>query len=226
MILVIGRGYIGKPLLESLQARGQHVYQFLGDLLNREALPANWSKSLSTVVNCAGLVQAKAQRDPARAAGVNIGAVEQMIELCADNDVRFVHVSTEYVFGGNGQQTPFSTWQATCPLDRCWYGVTKALADRRVSRYTNSLIIRPSVMPEPFPYKQAFTNVISSKLPMADAIQQMADLICADGRTGVAHVCGPPQSIYGYLQSQGVDVEPCRAPYTWTNHHPTYTALK
>ncbi|TMI82347.1 MAG: dTDP-4-dehydrorhamnose reductase [Bacillati bacterium ANGP1] len=62
------------------------------------------------------------ETDPARAFAVNTFAVRDLARACADRECVLVHVSTDYVFGGE-KPTPYTEEDAPKPLNV--YGVSK-----------------------------------------------------------------------------------------------------
>jgi dTDP-4-dehydrorhamnose reductase len=57
------------------------------------------------VINSAGLVNLEeCERDPAAAYAVNAKAVKNIASACRDRDIRFLHVSTDHYFTGNGDR--------------------------------------------------------------------------------------------------------------------------
>lgn len=239
MILFIGKGFLGKPFYEELLRRQEHdirmygretIRLWCGNLLQEHdriwnLRRADDGEEVTTIINCAGFVQARTERDPVGAAAINLGAVVALCKICEQRKIKLIHISTEYVFGGEPIFRPWAAYDTPCPSRNCYYGVLKAEADRQVRRVHSHLILRPAVLPEPFPYRYAFDNVIASKISVAKAVERMGEAVAADTR-GVLHVCGKPQSIYDYVRSTGQDVEPIPATDEWLATHPGYTAME
>lgn len=103
------------------------------------------SKTLSgltfdVLINCTSYhktdeVEANAQR----AVTVNAHAVQRMAEICAAKSARFVHISTDYVFGGYTQKTPFEEGDAKAPINV--YGATKAMGEDLALRACDGVMI-------------------------------------------------------------------------------------
>jgi dTDP-4-dehydrorhamnose reductase len=86
------------------------------------------SLDFDVLINCSSYhktdeVEAHAQR----AVTVNAHAVQRMAEICAQKKARFVHISTDYVFGGYPRNTPFGEEDAKAPVNV--YGATKAMGE-------------------------------------------------------------------------------------------------
>jgi dTDP-4-dehydrorhamnose reductase len=58
---------------------------------------------------------------------INAHLVQKLAEICADKKARFVHVSTDYVFGGQGKREPLTELDARAPINV--YGASKAMGE-------------------------------------------------------------------------------------------------
>lgn len=120
-ILVIGRtGQLARALGRVLDGRN-------AVFLDREAL--DLSRPVTELPSASGVIIAaaytavdKAESEPDLATRVNATAVGEIAALCAQTDTPVVHVSTDYVFSGEGH-TPWRPDDATAPLGA--YGRSK-----------------------------------------------------------------------------------------------------
>lgn len=95
------------------------------------------------LVNCAAYTAVdKAETDREEAYRVNAEAVGLMAAACAKLSVKFIHISTDYVFDGNRQQ-PLTEEDSVAPVN--YYGESK-LAGERLATEANkdAVIIRTS----------------------------------------------------------------------------------
>jgi len=95
------------------------------------------------IINCAAMTDVdycEEHREEAEA--VNYHGVRNLVNLCKENDIKLVHISTDYVFD-NKHDMPISETLLFNPIN--WYGHTKAKAEEYIiSNLSNYLIIRTS----------------------------------------------------------------------------------
>lgn len=102
------------------------------------------TKSIAAIINCAAYTAVdKAESEPELADKINHRAVKNLGEVAKTQNLKLIHISTDYVFNGRGFQ-PYPTDHKTAPVNK--YGETKlkgelALKDINPS---NSMIIRTS----------------------------------------------------------------------------------
>lgn len=95
------------------------------------------------VVNCAAIANVDAaEADPDRAHAVNVTGPENIAHACARVGARLVHVSTDYVFGGE-KRHPYDVGDATNPLSV--YGRTKLAGELAVlAAQPDAVVVRTS----------------------------------------------------------------------------------
>lgn len=113
------------------------------DITNRDAV-MNFVKEndIKVVVNCAAYTNVdKAEDDEATAELINAQAVKHLAEACKSNEATLIHISTDYVFGGNEGNTPRTEDEPVNPTGA--YGRTKLHGEQTIQEVgCNYLIIR------------------------------------------------------------------------------------
>ncbi len=81
------------------------------------------------LVNCTGYHKTdEVEGNAARAFSVNAHAAGRLAKLCAEKGARFIHVSTDYVFGGDAKRaTPLKEDDPVAPVNV--YGASKAMGE-------------------------------------------------------------------------------------------------
>lgn len=148
-ILVTGaNGQLGKEMkqLESAYPGFRFIF------LSREDMPIHHFELVRNVfkgyqpqflVNCAAYTAVdKAESEKELAFQVNGEAVGVMAAVCKEYGTKFIHISTDYVFDGNGT-TPYTTDAPTNP--QSVYGASKLKGEQEAMQYNpESIIIRTS----------------------------------------------------------------------------------
>lgn len=100
--------------------------------------------SLTHIVNTAAYTQVdQAEREPDRAHAVNALGPEHLASLAQEKGLRLLHISTDYVFGGEARTIPYREEETPAPVNV--YGATKREGEQRLFRILQSgCILRTS----------------------------------------------------------------------------------
>ena len=104
------------------------------DITNRDAV-ANFVKEndIKVIVNCAGYTNVEKAEDEEKLAEIiNAQAVEYLAKACKENDATLIHISTDYVFGGNEGNTPRKENEPVNPTGA--YGRTKLHGEQAIEK--------------------------------------------------------------------------------------------
>jgi dTDP-4-dehydrorhamnose reductase len=215
MILVFGKtGQVAIELQKSCEASGIAA-RFLGrdeaDLTDPAACSARIAQIRpELVINAAAYTAVdKAEADADTAMAVNGDAPTAMARACAALDIPFVHISTDYVFDGEGT-TPFQPRDITGPLGI--YGQTKLAGEQGILESgAQAVILRTSWV-----FSSHGANFVKTMLRLSEtrdaltvvgdqvggptAASEIAaaclnigrDLASQRGATGVYHFSGAP----------------------------------
>ena len=112
------------------------------DLCNAESLQSAVSMA-DVVVNCAAYTNVEAAEDDYDGAyEVNARGVQTLAKLCSKLQKSLIHISTDYVFGGDtARRTPYVESDHVAPINS--YGRSKAEGERAVIE-NGGVVIRTS----------------------------------------------------------------------------------
>ena len=104
---------------------------------------------IDTVINCAAYTDVEGAEDNIDMAhAINSTAVAGLAHACKKHDIKLIHISTDYVFGGNAERrTPYTENDPTAPLNV--YGESKALGEVAVLEH-DGIVIRTSWLYAPW----------------------------------------------------------------------------
>ena len=86
---------------------------------------------VEVIINCAAYTDVRrAETEASVAEQINAHAVANLAAVAKDNDATLIHISTDYVFGGNDTNTPLREDAATNPLGV--YGRTKLMGEEAI----------------------------------------------------------------------------------------------
>ena len=146
-ILVTGaNGQLGNEMrIVSKNSSDRYIFTDVEelDILDRNAvMDCVKREKIDVIVNCAGYTNVeKAEDETALAEKLNATAVGYLAEACKDNDATLIHISTDYVFGGNEGNTPRTETEPANPTGA--YGRTKLHGEEAIQRIgCKNIIIR------------------------------------------------------------------------------------
>ena len=217
MKLIIGDGLLGKELIK--QTGWQYISRKkdgidINDILSvLKLIPDNCTH----LINCAANTDTYSDNREAMMQA-NYAAVKQLIELCKDKNIKYVHYSTDYVYAGSVEN---ASEIDEAIADKTWYAQSKLLADYWIqTNYENHLIVRGSHRISPFPYPKALSNQVGNFDDVEILVDQWKKLIEA-GETGLWNIGTPTKSVYEYAKRIREDVEAAEAPA----HFPLNTTM-
>ena len=154
--IIGGRGMLGTDLAATL--RGHGIEPIIHDLpdfdLTETDHVAHALADVDWVVNCAAYTNVDgAETDSSRAYRVNAEAVGQLGQLAAEAGVPVLHISTDFVFDGQGDE-PYTEADAPNPIST--YGASKWQGEQALEKSgCNHCIVRVQ-----WTYGHAGTNFI------------------------------------------------------------------
>ena len=140
------------------------------------------------------------EKDPTLGLRVNIIGTSNIALACLQVGCKLVYTSTDYVYKGDG---PHKEAEAVLPPYK--FGWSKLGGETAVLMLENSLVLRLSFGPVPFPWKQVYEGQWNSKL----YVDEMAPLILKAAQskaTGIMNVGGPRATLESYARRTQSDI--------------------
>ena len=167
-ILVTGcKGQLGTELQKLATLSSQHQWLFTDvdtlDICNDTAVEACFEANhIDTCINCAAYTAVdKAEDEPDLANLVNALAPKVLAEACKRHNALLIHVSTDYVFGGDAHE-PYKVDATINP--QSVYGRTKAEGERLIRESgCNYMIVRTAWL-----YSSVGKNFVKTMLMLGD----------------------------------------------------------
>ncbi|MBT2558708.1 dTDP-4-dehydrorhamnose reductase [Hymenobacter sp. ISL-91] len=139
-----GSGQLGQCLQAVAQARGFTSIVFLAEeqanILNQETLRATFEQHHPAyIINCAAYTAVdKAEDEVDIARKVNRDGAENLARLCGEFGTTMLHISTDFVFAGTGNE-PLTETDETAPISV--YGLTKLEGEQVIPEHTAQYFI-------------------------------------------------------------------------------------
>ena len=167
-VLILGDGLLGSELHK--QTGWDVASRKLGNLdINNPEDLNKLIKKYNTVINCVAHTQSYSS-DQFIHKEVNYKFAVSISNLCNNNKVKLIHISTEFVYANN--LTPPTEEDKPLP-DGTWYAYTKLLADEYIKLNSfNYLICRGLHKPHPFPHQKVWDVKTSG-----DTVQKMSSIV-------------------------------------------------
>ena len=203
-----GNGQLGEAIRRAAEGSA-HRYTFATidelNICNRADVERYITENkIDTIINCAAYTDVEGAEDNINMAyAINSTAVASLAEVCKRLNVRLIHISTDYVFGGDSERrTPYTESDATAPLNI--YGRSKAEGEVAVIEH-DGIVIRTSWLYAPWGKNFVLTmlrlgrereaiSVVddqrgtpTSALGLARAIVLMVDTDAIDTMRGIYH---------------------------------------
>jgi len=137
---------------------------------------------------------------PERGIKSNIIGTANLALVCLQSNIRMVYVSTDYVYEGPG---PHKEDEPVKPPYN--FGWSKLGGECSVIMVPNSLILRLSFGPRPFPWDKVYEGQVSSKL-YVDEIANLVLKATLSQATGIMNVGGQKTTLEAYARRTKPDI--------------------
>ena len=172
-ILVTGaNGQLGNEMrIVAKDSKDNYIFTDVAelDITNAEAVSKMvQDNDVKAIINCAAYTNVdKAEDDKDFAEILNAKAVENLAVAIKANDGVLMHVSTDYVFGGNQNNTPCRENESANPTGV--YGLTKLLGEQAIERVgCRHIIIRTAWL-----YSEFGKNFVKTMLNLTSTKPQL-----------------------------------------------------
>ena len=167
-ILVTGcNGQLGTELQKIAASETQHHWVFTDvdtlDICNKAAVETCFDEQqIDACINCAAYTAVdKAEDEPELATLINTFAPKVLADACLKRDALLIHISTDYVFGGDAKE-PYKVDDPINP--QSVYGSTKAEGERLIRESgCNYMIVRTAWL-----YSSVGKNFVKTMLMLGD----------------------------------------------------------
>jgi dTDP-4-dehydrorhamnose reductase len=204
-VLVLGDGILGSEIVK--QTEWNFVSRKQGTF-NVDNIDTYLSKhSPNVIINCIANTDTYS-KDRESHWSINCQYLKKLIYYCNENNIKLVHISTDYIYNGSINNASEEDVPVHC---NNWYGYTKLIGDALVQLESNNyLLARCTHKPNPFPYDCAWIDQIGN----FDYVNVIANLIIdliKSNQSGVYNVGTETKTMYE-LASQTKSVGKTFAP--------------
>ena len=222
LVVVGAGGQLGRAVLEAAEDDGLRVAGY-----DRERLDVTDDAAVSAclaahggtvVINAAAFTDVDGAEDAVEAAhAVNVDGAEAIARACAAHGARLIHISTDYVFSGDGRR-PWRPDDPTGPINA--YGRTKLAGEKAViGRLEDAVVVRTSGVYAAWGRnffrtmlrlgrERTRLQVVSDQILGPTSAHDLARALVAiapavrDGISGTYHYCGTPEtSWHGFAKA-------------------------
>jgi dTDP-4-dehydrorhamnose reductase len=127
------------------------------------------TNKINAIINCAAYTSVDSAESQSKLAdAVNHLAVANLVKIAKQNNIKFIHISTDYVFDGNSQR-PYNEYDT--PNPQSVYGQTKLDGELAMQKINpaNSIIIRTSWL-----YSRHGNNFVKTMLKLAETKSEIS----------------------------------------------------
>ena len=158
------------------------------------------------IIHAAALVGAKeCNQNKPLAWQVNVEGTENIVQVCRDNKIRMIFISSAAIFDGNkGNYTENDN-----PSPTFYYAITKVAAEQTVKQLLNYCIIRLDFFsPEGLKYDQVFIDHITSKIHVDEAAKKIIQIAKETNFNGIINIGQESKPLYDILRPYHPSIKP------------------
>jgi len=190
-ILILGDGRLGREIANQT---GWDLLSRKKDGIDTETFD-DWCSKIQgydVILNCIANTNTYSN-DYHAIIKTNYGFVTNLVKFCGEMGIKLAHISTDYVYVNSVENAS----ETSIPVpDRSWYSLSKLLADEHIVLFCpNYLICRLSHKPYPFPYEEAWGDVLTNA-DYTPIISELVIKLIEGGASGLYNVGTEPKTIY------------------------------
>ena len=140
---------------------------------------------------------------------VNYKAVADLVDYCNNQNIKLVHISTDYVY----TNSKINASENDIPIHgNNWYSYTKLLADAYIELKSNNyLICKGTHKPKPFPYEKAWIDQWGN-FDYVDIISSLIINLVMSNNSGIFNVGTELKSMFDLAKQTYKNVKPSKKP--------------
>lgn len=151
-VLVTGaNGQLGHDVVNELRKRGHEAIttditgdmDFLLDITKEDVINSVKKINPEAIIHCAAWTAVDAAEDDGnrdKVYAINVTGTKNLVRAAESLDCKFLYLSTDYVFDGQGEEPWKPDDKSYAPL--CYYGETKLLGEKAVCKLNKFFIVR------------------------------------------------------------------------------------
>jgi dTDP-4-dehydrorhamnose reductase len=203
-VLVLGDGLLGSEI----------VKQTNWDYISRKKDGFDITKNdfnfhgYDVIINCIAFTNTYSN-DKENNWNVNYKAVADLVDYCNNQNIKLVHISTDYVYTNSNSEVS----ENDIPVHgNNWYSYTKLLADAYIELKSNNyLICKGTHKPNPFPYERAWDDQWGN-FDYVDVISSLIINLVMSNNFGIFNVGTEFKSMFDLAKQTNKNVKPAGKP--------------
>ena len=203
-VLVLGYGLLGSEI----------VKQTNWDYISRKKDGFDITKNdfnfygYDVIINCIAFTNTYSN-DKESNWNVNYKAVADLVDYCNNQNIKLVHISTDYVYTNSNSEAS----ENDIPVHgNNWYSYTKLLADAYIELKSNNyLICKGTHKPNPFPYEKAWDDQWGN-FDYVDVISSLIINLVMSNNFGIFNIGTELKSMFDLAKQTNKNVKPAGKP--------------
>ena len=197
-ILILGDGLLGSELVK--QTGWDYTSRKTGFDINN----ISFTFKPEIIINCIAHIDTYSNNKD-KHWEINYKFVSNLVDYCNLNDIKLVHISTDYLYSNSIENASENDVPVHCAT---WYGYTKLLSDGYIQLKSNNyLLIRTTHKPKPFPFKSAWKN-LKGNFDYVDKISKLIIILVKNNKKGLYNVGTNSKTILELAQETNPKVLP------------------